>query len=109
MSNPNLLLPVNNAAWVKPGPALAITPDDLAKSFEVGVYAPLYQIQAAMPHMSRGGRIINIGSVASKLGLSGMAVYGATKAAIDALTYSLALEVGLTPSVNCYPRQRSVC
>jgi NAD(P)-dependent dehydrogenase (short-subunit alcohol dehydrogenase family) len=41
--------------------------------------------------MPQGGRIINVGSVASKLGIE--AVYGAAKAAMDALTFSLARDV----------------
>lgn len=62
--------------------------------FESIVYGPIFTIQAALPYMPRGGRIVNIGSIASKLGMSGSAIYGAAKAAQDALTYSLAMELG---------------
>lgn len=44
--------------------------------------------------MPRGGRVINIGSVASKLGMAPTAIYAAAKAAQDSLTYSLAMELG---------------
>lgn len=37
---------------------------------------------------------MNTGSVASKLGLAPTAVYGAAKAAVDALTFSTAMELG---------------
>ena len=40
------------------------------------------------------GSIINIGSMAGTVGLAGGAAYGATKAAIDALTRSWAAEYG---------------
>jgi NAD(P)-dependent dehydrogenase (short-subunit alcohol dehydrogenase family) len=50
-------------------------------------------MQVAVPHMPPGSRIINIGSVASKLGTPGTAIYGASKAAMDALTFSMAMEV----------------
>lgn len=44
--------------------------------------------------MPRGGRIINTGSVASKLGLGPTAIYNAAKAAVDALTFSMAMDLG---------------
>jgi NAD(P)-dependent dehydrogenase (short-subunit alcohol dehydrogenase family) len=50
-------------------------------------------IQAAVPVMPQGGRIINIGSIASKIGVAPIALYGAAKAANDALTYALAMDV----------------
>jgi NAD(P)-dependent dehydrogenase (short-subunit alcohol dehydrogenase family) len=86
-------LPVNNAVGGRPGPALAAAPEDVAKAFEVSVYGPLYLIQAAVSHMPRGSRIINIGSIASKLGLPGNPIYVASKAAKDALTFAMAQEV----------------
>jgi NAD(P)-dependent dehydrogenase (short-subunit alcohol dehydrogenase family) len=43
--------------------------------------------------MPAGGRIINISSIASKLGLGNMPVYSSTKAALDSLTYAWAQEV----------------
>lgn len=54
---------------------------------------PIYVAQAAVPHMPPGGRIINITSTASKVGMHDMPVYGASKAAVDSLTYSWAKEV----------------
>ena len=41
-----------------------------------------------------GGRIVNISSIVSATGFSGLAVYGATKAALVGFTKSLAREVG---------------
>jgi NAD(P)-dependent dehydrogenase (short-subunit alcohol dehydrogenase family) len=43
--------------------------------------------------MPTGGRIINISSIASKMGIPLLPVYGATKAALDSLTYTWASEV----------------
>lgn len=43
--------------------------------------------------MPKGGRIINIGSVASKVGIPGLPIYGASKAALDNLAYTWAREV----------------
>ena len=95
---------VNNAFWTEGGPALDLTPEDITKCFEVSVFGTLYMIQAVVPHMPRGGRVINIGSIGSRTGFSGTPVYNATKAANDALTYSMASEVSQTIFVamcNC--------
>lgn len=82
---------VNNAAWAAREPVLTASPETVQKTFEACVLGPLYLIQATVPHMPQGGRIINVGSVASKLGIE--PVYGAAKAAMDALTFSLARDV----------------
>ena len=65
------------------------------KTFQVAVAGPILLIQAAYSHIPRGGRIINIGSVASKLGFVQMPIYASAKAAMDQLTFTLAREVGL--------------
>ena len=95
ISADNISCKVNNAAWSQPGPTIQFAPEVLHKCFAVMVFGPLYLLRAALPHMGRGGRVVNIGSVASKLGLPGAGIYGAAKAAMDALTYTLALEVRL--------------
>src|SRR6185503_11574918 len=41
-----------------------------------------------------GGSVVNISSVVSTLGIPGASVYSATKGAVDALTRSLATELG---------------
>lgn len=77
----------------RPMPGLLIGSAEVSQQFNIGVFAPLKLIQTVVPHMPRGGRIINIGSIASKLGIQGSAVYNAVKAALDCLTFSLATEV----------------
>jgi len=59
----------------------------------VNVFGKIKLIKAVIPHMPHGGRIINIGSIATKLGLAGNPIYGASKAALDALTFSISQEV----------------
>lgn len=86
-----MLLVVNNAAWAAREPVLTQSQEIIQKTFDACVLGPLYLIQATVPYMSQGGRIINVGSVASKLGIE--PVYGAAKAAMDALTFSLARDV----------------
>jgi NAD(P)-dependent dehydrogenase (short-subunit alcohol dehydrogenase family) len=82
---------VNNAAWANLGAGLMATPEHVSRAFATIVYGPLYLIQAAIQYMPKGGRVVNIGSIASKLGAD--PIYSAAKAAADALTYSLAREV----------------
>lgn len=65
----------------------------MSTTFAVNVFGPIYLIQAAVAHMPPHSRVINIGSVASKLGVSGSPLYSASKATMDALTFSLAMEV----------------
>ena len=61
----------------------------------VNVRAIFVAIQAAMPHLGAGGRIINIGSVmADRIPVSGISVYSLTKAAVAGLTRGLARELG---------------
>lgn len=87
----NSALVVNNAAWAAREPVLTTTQENVQRTFDTCVLGPLYLIQATVPYMPQGGRIINVGSVASKLGIE--PVYGAAKAAMDALTFSLARDV----------------
>jgi NAD(P)-dependent dehydrogenase (short-subunit alcohol dehydrogenase family) len=55
---------------------------------------PFWVTQCALPLLKDGGRIINISSVAGRIGIAGgRSLYGATKAAIDSLTRNWALEL----------------
>lgn len=85
---------VNNAAWAtREETVLNASRETVEKTFNTCVLGPLYLIQAVYPYMPEGGRIVNVGSVASKLGIE--PVYGAAKAAMDALTFSLARDVSI--------------
>lgn len=46
------------------------------------------------PLLVQGGSIVNVSSLAGLIGIAGHSVYSATKAAVDSLTKSLALEFG---------------
>ena len=91
---------VNNAADGTTQPLLAATPEHIESSFGVNVYGPIYLTQAAVTigKMPRGGRILNIGSVVSKMGMTVAAIYAAAKAAQDSLTASWAGEVSCLPT-----------
>ena len=84
---------MNNAGAGFLGSTLETTKERIDLTFGVNVYGTIFLVQAAVPHMPRGGRIINISSVASKLGLDFLPIYGASKAALDSLSYAWAKEV----------------
>ena len=61
----------------------------------VNLYSVYRFTRACLPALRRGGgAIVNIGSIAGLVGEQGLAGYSATKAAVIALTRSLALELG---------------
>ena len=72
-----------------------ITPEQVAWEFGLNTFGVIYMIQAVVDagKMPRGGRIINLGSIASKQGIPGLALYCGAKAAMDSMTASFAGEV----------------
>ncbi len=82
---------VNNAGKQFPqDDFLAITPDQLKKTFETNVFSMFYLIQAALPHLHKEDAIINTSSVTAYRGAPSLIDYSATKGAITTLTRSLA-------------------
>ncbi len=85
---------VNNAGVYEFFPLQDITPEHFHKIFDINVLGLLLVTQEAVKHFSQGGgSIINISSVASTLALANSSVYSASKAAVDAITKSLAKEL----------------
>lgn len=86
--------PVNNAATAFLCP-ITEEPnvEQLAKVFQTNVLGPFYMVNAVVPHMPRGGRIINISSTNAKRGNPKLSSYAASKAALDSLTWTWAEEV----------------
>lgn len=87
---------MNNAAAADTKQALLeTTKEQLEFEFGVNVFGTVYMTQAVvgLGKMPKGGRIINIGSVASKLTSPGTSIYSAAKAAQDSMTASWAGEV----------------
>ena len=71
-------------------------PDDVwDHTFQTGLKATLYGMQAVFPHLrERGGKIINFGSGNGIAAMKGTAAYNSTKEAIRALTRTAANEWG---------------
>ena len=86
---------VNNAGIYEFAPVEGITEEHFHKQFNLNVLGLILATQvAAKLFDSAGGSIINIGSVVSTLGFPNYAVYSGTKGAVDAITRSLAKELG---------------
>jgi 3-oxoacyl-[acyl-carrier protein] reductase len=86
---------VNNAGVYDFAPLESITAEHFHKQFDLNVLGLILATQeAAKLFGSSGGSIINISSVVSTLAPPSASVYSATKAAVDAVTKSLAKELG---------------
>ena len=86
---------VNNAGIYEFAPIEAVTAEHFHKMFDLNVLGLILASQEAVKHFGpEGGSIVNISSVASTLAPPNASVYSATKAAVDAVTRSLAKELG---------------
>jgi len=86
---------INNAGVYEFVPLEDVTEQQVHRLFDVNVLGMLLATQEALKHFnSDGGSIINIGSLASSLTPPTAVVYNATKGAVDAITRTLAKELG---------------
>ncbi len=86
---------VNNAGVYGFAPLEQITEEQFHRMFNTNVLGLILATQEAAKHFGAdGGSVINIGSVASSLTVPTTAVYTATKGAVDAVTRTLAKELG---------------
>lgn len=85
---------VNSAGITKRAPSLDVPLSDWNRILETNLSGTLLACQIFGRHMieRKYGRIINIGSIASMLALYEVSAYCASKAAVAALTKSLAIE-----------------
>jgi 3-oxoacyl-[acyl-carrier protein] reductase len=86
---------VNNAGIYENVPLGQITEEHFHRHFNLNVLGLILATQEALEHFGPdGGSIVNTSSVVSTLSPAGMAVYNATKSAVDGLTRSFAKELG---------------
>jgi NAD(P)-dependent dehydrogenase (short-subunit alcohol dehydrogenase family) len=82
---------VNNAAFQVHVPRLEdLTEEHFDLTLKTNLYGYFFMAQAAVPHLKRGGAIINTGSVTGLLGSGHLLDYAMTKGGIHAFTRSLA-------------------
>lgn len=86
---------VNNAGVYEFAPIEEVTVDHFRKQFDLNVLGLLLATKEAVKQFGpQGGSVINISSVVATLAVPNGSVYSATKAAVDAVTRSLAQELG---------------
>ena len=86
---------VNNAGIIRYGLVGEIPIEDIDATLNVNVRAVILATQAALAHMSEGGRIISTGSnLADRVPDAGKALYSASKAALIAWTKGIARDLG---------------
>ena len=85
---------VNNAAIFQVGPLEESTAEHVRSQFEANVYGTVFATHAALPALKASrGTVVNLSSAAGHKAVPGGAIYGATKAAVESLTRSWALEL----------------
>ena len=86
---------VNNAGIYEFLPLEMITPEHFHKQYNLNVLGLLLTTQEAVKHFGpAGGSVVNISSVAADQAPATGSVYSGTKAAVNAITKSLAKELG---------------
>jgi 3-oxoacyl-[acyl-carrier protein] reductase len=86
---------VNNAGVYSFQPLHEISEEQFHRQFNTNVLGPILATQEAVKHFDdAGGSVINISSIVASRPLPSGSVYSATKAALDAVTASLAEELG---------------
>jgi 3-oxoacyl-[acyl-carrier protein] reductase len=86
---------VNNAGMIRDNQLAAMDDDDVQLVLDTNVGGVFNVVRAVAPHMivQRGGKIINMSSVAGEKGGRGQTNYAASKGAINAFTRALAVEL----------------
>src|SRR6266704_182928 len=86
---------VNNAGVYDFKPLEEVTETEFHREFNTNVLGMMLATQESLKHFGpEGGSIINIGSLASSLTPPTGVIYNATKGAVDAITRTLAKELG---------------
>jgi len=87
---------VNNVGIAPAGPTPDMTEKDIDTVLAVNVKVPFVLVAELAPAMAERGKgvIVNVGTMVAEFGLAGMALYGASKAALNLLTKAWAAEFG---------------
>ncbi|MDE3135427.1 MAG: SDR family oxidoreductase [Acidobacteriota bacterium] len=87
---------VNNAGIFPFGPTDQTTEEEFDQVYSLNVKAPYFLVAELAPLMAKRGHgaIVNVSTMVADYGVSGMSLYGSSKAAINLLTKSWAAEYG---------------
>ncbi len=87
---------VNNAGLYMGGPLELMTDEEIESTYAVNVTGLLRITRACLPLLrDSGGRIVNISSISGLVALPGVSVYAGSKHAVEAITDSLRVELGV--------------
>ena len=85
---------VNNAGVGSPKPVHEATDADFDGMIDIMLKAPFRLIRAALPHMTRGGAVVNVTSTFAHIGGRRGGAYSAAKGGLKSLTEHMACEYG---------------
>lgn len=85
---------VNNAGFGVWAPFMETTEEQFDQLVGVHLKAAFFLSQKLLPIMKNGGSIVNISSGLARFSLPGYSAYGSLKAAMDALSRYMAVELG---------------
>jgi NAD(P)-dependent dehydrogenase (short-subunit alcohol dehydrogenase family) len=86
----------NNAGFYPMVPTVAVTPDEFQRIYDVNLRGAYFLTAAIAPRMaaSGGGTIVNTSSIGARIGMPIAAAYSGSKAALESMTRSWAVEFG---------------
>lgn len=84
---------VNNAGLNHRGPIDKFSPSELADVIDTNLTAPIVLTRATAPHVTRGGSIVQVASIAGMVAVPGEASYCASKAGLRAFSRAVAYEL----------------
>ena len=88
---------INNAGWSNPNqPLLEVNETTFRKIYDINVLSIFHMTHAVLPHWreaNTGGVMINVGSTAGIRPRPGLTWYNTSKAAVNGMTKSLAIEL----------------
>ena len=86
---------VNNAGYGHMGSVEEASDDEVRRQFEVNVFGVLTTLREALPTMrkQKSGHIINITSIAGRVGSQGLGIYNGSKFALEGIGEALAAEL----------------
>jgi 3-oxoacyl-[acyl-carrier protein] reductase len=95
---------VNNAGttkFVKHPDLEGLSAEDFLRIYRLNVVGPFQMVRACAAALKEAkGAVVNVSSVASKLGTGSSVAYASSKAALNAMTFSLARSLGPEVRVN---------
>ena len=96
LGNGHVDILINNAGVFPFGPTNKTTEEEFDRVYSLNVKVPYFLVAELAPLMATRGKgaIVNVSTMVADYGVSGMSLYGSSKAAINLLTKSWAAEYG---------------